>query len=265
MASRWSFKPRRHEVSRVEGFSDAVLAFAVTLLVVSLDVPRTFKDLMAVMAEIPAFAICFTLLFMVWWRHHNFFRRYGLEDPFSITMTGILLFVVLIYVYPLKFVFRGLMHALFTGGDWAIVGPNGTREDAMPAERAPQLMMVYSAAVVAVFGVFTVLYHHAYRKRDELGLDPHEVTETRMTILDNLSMALFGVVSILIAAIGGVKWSSTAGFLYAGIGPVQWALGEYGGRLHRRIDAAAGAGRSTARAGTAPAPIADQQPGSIRE
>jgi uncharacterized membrane protein len=36
--------PRR-EVSRIEGFSDAVFAFAVTLLVVSLEVPHTFNEL----------------------------------------------------------------------------------------------------------------------------------------------------------------------------------------------------------------------------
>ena len=34
---------RHHEVTRLEGFSDAVFGFALTLLVVSLEVPNSFE------------------------------------------------------------------------------------------------------------------------------------------------------------------------------------------------------------------------------
>ena len=73
-----------------------MFAFAVTLPVL-LEVPRTFTELWMVMRE---FLVRdrFALLFQVWWRHFNFFRRYGLEDPVTIVLTGILLFVVLFYV-----------------------------------------------------------------------------------------------------------------------------------------------------------------------
>jgi uncharacterized membrane protein len=106
----------RREVSRIEGFSDAVFAFAVTLLVVSLEVPHTFDELWMAMRQFLAFAICFALLFQVWWRHFNFFRRYGLEDAATIVLTGILLFVVLFYVYPLKFVFKMVLDQLLGFG-----------------------------------------------------------------------------------------------------------------------------------------------------
>ena len=68
------FLVRSKEISRVEGLSDAVFGFAITLLVVSLEVPKSFHDLMTAMRGFLTFAVCFTLLFQVWWRHYRFFR-----------------------------------------------------------------------------------------------------------------------------------------------------------------------------------------------
>src|SRR4030081_1868759 len=110
-----TFRWRSHEISRIEALSDGVFAFAVTLLVVSLEVPRTFAELTQTMRGFGAFAISFALLFIVWYNQYKFFRRYGLQDTVTILLNGVLLFVVLFYVYPLKFVFS-LMINLFTGG-----------------------------------------------------------------------------------------------------------------------------------------------------
>ena len=38
-----------------------------------------------------------------WGRHYYFFRYYGLEDITTIVLNTLLLFLVLFYVYPLKF------------------------------------------------------------------------------------------------------------------------------------------------------------------
>src|SRR4051812_7991550 len=99
------FHYRGHEVKRIETFSDAVFAFAVTLLIVSLEVPKTFEELMITMRGFFAFAISFTLLVLIWYEQHTFFRRYGLEDVRTVVLNSVLMFVVLFYVYPLKFLF----------------------------------------------------------------------------------------------------------------------------------------------------------------
>src|ERR671920_1754514 len=75
-----SFRWRGEDVSRIEGFSDAVFAFAVTLLVVSLEVPNTFDELLATMRGFVAYAITGWLLYSVWFDHYIFFRRFGLQD-----------------------------------------------------------------------------------------------------------------------------------------------------------------------------------------
>ncbi len=90
------FVLRGEDVSRVEAFSDAVFAFAVTLTVVSLAVPSTFDQLeQTVVRGLFSFAISFAMLVQVWYWHYKFYRRYGLQDGFTVLLNTILLFIVL--------------------------------------------------------------------------------------------------------------------------------------------------------------------------
>jgi hypothetical protein len=233
------FSTRRYEASRLEGFSDAVFGFALTLLVVSLEVPRTFAELWTSMRGFLAFAICFTLLFQVWWRHFNFFRRYGLQDPTTIALTALLLFVILFYVYPLKFMFGWLVDSMILGFDRGLVRPDGTRELIVTRSDSVRLMQIYSGGVVAVFGVFAWLYAHAYSRRDVLGLSAAEVLATRISLIDNAGFAAIGLASVAVATLGGFRLSGVAGMMYFLIGPFKFWLGWYAGRQHDRLAGAA--------------------------
>lgn len=74
---------------RVEGFSDAVFAFAVTLLVVSLEVPKSAHELLHTMHGFVAFGVCFVLLISVWAEHNRFFRHYPLTDGVTVSPDAI--------------------------------------------------------------------------------------------------------------------------------------------------------------------------------
>src|SRR6266513_5343383 len=87
------FRLRGREVTRLESFSDAVFGFALTLLVVSLEVPKTFPDLMATMRGFPAFALCFLFLALLWNSHYRYCRRYGLHDGSARMLTCVMLFL----------------------------------------------------------------------------------------------------------------------------------------------------------------------------
>ena len=88
---------REHESTRIEAFSDAMFAFAATLLVVSLEVPREFSDLVTNLRGFAPFALSFAPLYFIWVAHTNVFRRYGLGDTYTLIVNGLPLFTVLFY------------------------------------------------------------------------------------------------------------------------------------------------------------------------
>lgn len=228
------FRWRGHEISRIEGLSDAVFAFAVTLLVVSLEVPKTFNELAEIMRGFGAFAISFALLFGVWFNHYKFFRRYGLQDTTTVVLSGVLLFVVLFYVYPLKFLFSTLVERLM-GGHGEVRLPNGNVEAAMEPDQIGSLMIIFSVGYLAVFAVFFLLFWHAYRKRRELELNEFEVFDTRNSLQEmalNCGIALF---SLAIVLLGGPKYAGVAGLVYMLTGVAMGTNGTIMGRRRRRM------------------------------
>src|SRR5215471_978624 len=137
------FQWRGGEIARIEGLSDAVFAFAVTLLVVSLEVPKTFTELMTVMRGFFAFAICFALLLQVWHEQYRYFRRYNLQDSTSTFLNCVLLFLVLFYVYPLKFLFTLLVNG-WLGFGTRVKLPGGGWENMIEMDQLPHLMAIFS-------------------------------------------------------------------------------------------------------------------------
>jgi uncharacterized membrane protein len=197
----------------MEGFADAVFGFALTLLVVSLEVPNTFDELLATMRGFFAFAISGWLLYAVWFDHYMFFRRYGLQDNITMHLSSVLLFVVLFYVYPLKFLFTALMDELL--GFSIQVGPStGDVVETIRTGQWPLLMVLFGVGFVVVQLVFFLLYWRAYALREMLKLDAYEASITRQEIQGYLLLAGVGLTSIAIALLGGEEAGSWAGWVY---------------------------------------------------
>ena len=191
------FRWRSHEITRIEGFSDAVFGFAVTLLIVSLEVPRTSTELLATMRGFGAFVVTFMMLAGMWYMQHTFFRRYGLEDRVTVILNLVLLFTVLFFVYPLKFLFTLMFTNLRMKA--MIATAHGLEPVVLPQHRG-LIFLIFGAGFTAVFTVFALLYRHAYQQRDQLGLNDFELYETRYT-LHRLKLAIgVGVTYFAVAA-----------------------------------------------------------------
>jgi uncharacterized membrane protein len=205
---------RSHDISRLEAFSDAVFAFALTLLVVSLQVPKSYDELMNLMIGFPAFACCFGVLLWIWYEHNLFFRRYGLQDPYTVFLNGALLFVVMFYVYPLKFMFDSGFSNFLPMERQGVVR--------MTLGQLSRASAIYGLGFVALFLMFGLLYRHAYTKRHELGLSPLEVFNVRSFAGQQMVSAAVGVVVVLIAVATPRRYAVVSPTAFILMWPAHW-------------------------------------------
>jgi uncharacterized membrane protein len=227
------FSWRGEDVQRIEGLADAVFGFALTLLVVSLEVPNTFDELFATMRGFFAFALSGWLLYSVWFDHYIFFRRYGLQDTLTMHLSSVLLFVVLFYVYPLKFLFTALMDELL-GFSTQVGNSTGDVVETIRAGQWPLLIVLFGVGFVVVQLVYFLLYWRAYALRGMLELDAYEASITRQEIQGYLLLAAVGLTSIAVALLGGVEASSWAGWVYLLIWPLMTINGYIMARRRRQ-------------------------------
>jgi uncharacterized membrane protein len=219
--------PRRHDISRLEAFSDAVFGFALALLVVSADPPASYAELMDRMAGAAPFACCFALLVWIWYEHNSFFRRYGLHDGYTTLLNSLLLFVVLLYVYPLKFMFDSMFARLM---------PRLNPPEAMQLYQLANASIAYAIGFIAIFVLFALLYRHAHSKRADLQLSELEVFDAVTNIKHHLVSVGVGVLSLLVAALAPLEFAPISPMVYSLMGPAHWTLGVRSGNRRKALE-----------------------------
>jgi hypothetical protein len=197
------FEPRGEQMNRIEAVSDVVFGFALTLLVVSLQAPRTYSDLVNVMGGFPAFALTFAVLMALWARHYYFFRFYGLDDAATIVLNTLLLFLVLFYVYPLKFFVSVFLANVWLrpiiGTPMQIKNLPGGPDTLMVWDDQRGLVMIFASGFAAIYFVFGAMYWHAYRMRDALHLSAFETAHTTTSIVSQMLNVGVGLLLLLVA------------------------------------------------------------------
>lgn len=188
------FLIRGAQPTRVEAFVDAAFAFAVTLLVVSVgSVPGSVEELINAMRGVPAFAASFIIIALIWQEHRQWSQRFGLEDGYTIRLSLALVFIVLLYVYPLRMMFT----MAFGGMSGGLLMEHAVTIQGADEVRA--LYIIYAVGYGLVALILAQLNRYALRRADALDLSARERVHTQTVIRIWWIMAVMALLSLLLA------------------------------------------------------------------
>jgi len=137
------------QMNRLELFSDAVFAIAITLLILDIKVPKhealrpgqtLLRMLLYQWPSFFAFATSFVSILMIWVNHHAIFKLLGRGSHRFVLINGLLLFLVTFVPFPTALVAEYLGH---------------------PGEKTAVLL--YTGTFVAISSTFYLLWSHASR------------------------------------------------------------------------------------------------------
>lgn len=220
--TKWpDFNMRGSEMDRVEAFVAASFAFAVTMLVISVGtIPESFDEFVLAVKTIPAFAASFAIIVWIWHTHASWCKRYGLEDGVTVVLSALLVFLVLIYIYPLRLMMQGFFSAITQG-----FIPSDLEFRTLGEARF--MFAFYATGFLMVCLNFVALYFYAYRLRDQIGLTVFESFDTKANIYEWIAGAFVACLTCILALVlpgDKLGWSGYANFL---LFPVLTGLGFY--------------------------------------
>lgn len=206
------------ETQRLDAFVDASFAFAVTLLIIAGAEPlNDFGDLMRALGRIPAFAAGFGLVVMFWLGHRSYGRLAPIRDSWSATLSLMIVFMILIYVFPLRLLTEAGV-GYFSGGRFP------GRELIRSYEQLRDIYTIYGVGFALICWLYYLLYGHALKRGRVAGLedgDHEEAAEARaiwgfITLAGLFSAALAWILPMRIApwAPGCAYWLIPVGIYF---------------------------------------------------
>ena len=202
------FYHRGRDTTRLEAFVDAAFAFALTLLVISFDaVPQSFEALTTALKAVPAFLMAFCILAIFWLAHRKWSIRFGLDTTFSTVVSLALVFIILVYVFPLRAMAAAAMSAMTNG-----LLP--TEFTARSIGEIRGLFIIYGIGFFACSFCIILLNRHAMSLADTLKLTPEERMLTRFEVMSWWFVGGFGVFSVVLAIVLPDPLVGLAGWSY---------------------------------------------------
>jgi uncharacterized membrane protein len=197
------------ETTRLETFSDGVLAIAITLLVLELPTPEVgehgfWRALLDLWPSFAAYTISFLTIGVMWINHHTIFIHIARLDRIFLLLNTLLLMTIAFLPYPTKVMAEFLEHG----------------------HRARDALILYGLVLTVTAVFFNLLWNYASRWGNLLApdADPVEVAGITRSYLPGVVLYSSTVVVAVISPLAALILHALIVVFY-GLSATFWAPG----------------------------------------
>lgn len=215
---------------RLDAFVDAAFAFAVTLLLVAgAEPPQSLDDLKVTLLRIPSAAAAFALIATFWVHHRAFGRHSRRRDGTVLLLSLAIVFVVLVYVYPLRLLTQAGFYWI-SGG----ILPGAELLDSFADLRT--LYVAYGAGFAILAGLYAALFV-AGRAAPVSAASADELADSAWAWAVVATMGVGSLLLALVVPLQGAPWLPPS--LYSFIPLAIWLRARLAKRLAKPSPASA--------------------------
>lgn len=182
---------------RLDAFVDGAFAFSATLLAVgNAPAMQSFDDVIMRFAHVPAFGLSLLVIMTFWWAH----RQYGYlvvhDDSISNAVSIFIMFIVMVFVFPLGFLSESFLHWL-SDGTLPGVGLN--------ANQMENIYLLFSAGFILLSAAYAFLYWYALYGRINRRVPAILLPATHKRFRNWVLCILTGFASITVAQLAPIE------------------------------------------------------------
>lgn len=191
---------------RLEALSDAIFGLALTFLVVRMDVPKNVAEFQSMTGGFIGFFVTFILLFIIWNKQGRFLRAVEYIDGKVKFLTACFLFLILFFVFPLKYLFT-LSVELLLGTAFS----SQAFSSSMDSNNIAYLLQMFALGFGSIYLLLCCMYVYSFKRREILGLKL-PLPQLKLEVAHYFLVVLVSMLSFVLSL-----WVSASSLYFAGL------------------------------------------------
>lgn len=168
---------------------------------------QSYSELLASFANVPAFGLSLAIIISFWWAHRQYSLLVPRHDAVSEAISLLIMFIILIFVFPLSFLAEALTHWL---SDGRLPGRGLTADETRAA------YVIFGTGFCLLSGLYTALFGLALGTKNSARTGRFFRLRLRDATMNWMLCLLAGGVSLAIANMWNVEqliWAPSVPYL----------------------------------------------------